>query len=44
MRKVLEKLYKPEMDSNVEWADLTSGEVRQCVKLGEDFICEFDIK
>ena len=38
MRKVLEKLYKPEMDSNVEWADLTSGEVRQCVKLGEDFI------
>ena len=37
MRKKLEKLYKPEMDSNILWADLTSSEVRKCYKLGEDF-------
>jgi hypothetical protein len=25
------------MDSKVQWADLTSDEVRKCYKLGEDF-------
>lgn len=38
MRKVLQKVYKPEMDSNTQWADLRSDEVRKCYKLGEDFI------
>jgi hypothetical protein len=38
MQKELQKLYKPEMDSKVQWADLTSDEVRKCYKLGEDFI------
>jgi hypothetical protein len=37
MRKELQKLYKPEMDSKVLWADLTSKEVRECYKLGENF-------
>jgi hypothetical protein len=37
MRKRLEKLYKPERDSSIEWADLSIKEVRECVKLGQDF-------
>jgi hypothetical protein len=37
MQKKLQKLYEPEMDSKVQWADLTSEEVRKCHKLGEDF-------
>lgn len=38
MQKILEKLYKPEMDSDLEWADLGAKEVRECVKLGQDYI------
>jgi hypothetical protein len=37
MQKVLQKVYKPEMDSDVKWADLNAPEVRKCYKLGEDF-------
>lgn len=37
MQKELKKLYEPEMDSKVQWIDLTSDEVRKCYKLGEDF-------
>ena len=37
MLKELKKLYQPEMDSDVMWADLTSDEVRKCYKLGENF-------
>jgi hypothetical protein len=37
MQKELKKLYQPEIDSDIMWADLTSKEVRECYKLGENF-------
>lgn len=45
MQKVLQKTYKPDMDSRIEWADLSAEEVRKCYKLGEDFtiICKDNV-
>lgn len=37
MQKIIQKTYKPEMDSNMQWLELRSDEVRKCYKLGEDF-------
>lgn len=44
MQKVLQKVYKPEMDSKIEWADLRADEVRKCYRLGENFTIIHDRK
>ena len=44
MQKVLKKVHKPEMDSNILWLDLTAQEVRKCYKLGENFTVIYEDK
>ena len=44
MQKVLKKVHKPEMDSNILWLDLTAQEVRKCYKLGESFTVIYEDK
>ena len=44
MQKVLKKVHKPEMDSDILLLDLTAEEVRKCYKLGENFTVIYEDK